>query len=152
MSDIFKQTGKTAKDIAKQTARQIAQEPVEILKSTTRQGTGIEPSPSASVIDQIVTADGKIPQITKLEEKKLENITRKKIEELEEELKKMRNTREQRSQEWQESQNTLMGHTQTEQPISEKPLVEPTTMPKRGMFGVAKRKQGTKEIGKQISG
>jgi len=150
--NVFKQAGKTSKDIAREAARKMAREPFEILKSATTQESGVERSSSGSVIDQIITGDGKIPEISTAEEMKMNNEAKQKIEELENELQRLRQQRDQKSAQWNEEQNTKLGHGPEEDQKPKAPLIEPTTARKRGQGSPTKKKQGTREMGKQVSG
>ncbi len=67
---------------------------------------------------------------------------------MEEEIEQIRQERKAKEEEWKKGQETLL---QPEQPM-EKQFIEPQGKKKQGFLGFAKKKQGTKEMGKQISG
>lgn len=148
MSSILKQSGKSARDLAKLAARQITYEKGEFAKSVKKQTVG-EVAKESPLIEQIVTEGGKFSEPTKQEKVQLEAKTTKRIEELEKELEEVRRSRQEQYEEWKKSQEEQM---KVEIPIQGKPLLEPTSRPKRGMLGVVKKKQGTKEMGKTLSG
>jgi len=142
---IIKQAGKTTADIARQAARQVAREPVELLKSGSSQ---VMQNENTNIQDPINLTSDKLPpeEIAKKEKE-----ARDRIQELEEELRRMRGKREENKEAWVKEQEEKL-KAQTSQPAAAQPMVEPTTKPKRGMMGEIAKKQGTKEMGKQISG
>ncbi len=145
---IFKQAGKTTADIARQAARQVVREPYELLKSGSSQVLKNENKPPLDPVSQ--TSD-KIPELTPEEIAKKEKAERDRLKELEEELRRMRGKREEKEEAWGKDVEEKL-KAQTPQPEAAQPALEPTTKPKRGMIGVVAKKQGTKEMGKQISG
>ncbi|KKR30783.1 hypothetical protein A2715_02110 [Candidatus Woesebacteria bacterium RIFCSPHIGHO2_01_FULL_39_32] len=148
---IIKKAGKTTADIAKQIAKQVALEPIEILKSAGSQVTGREKPGEMSVMQQVMTGNGKVQEISAIEKAQEEAQTKRRIEELEQELKKLRGEREEKQQSYEQKVMGEMKQGQQE-PQAETPLVEPVTRRKRGMMGPAQKKQGTKEMGKMVSG
>ena len=152
MSNIFRQTGKTTADIAKQVARQVAREPVEILKSAGSQVTGREKPGEMSVMQQVMTGDGKVQEITPKDIVQEEASTKRRLEELEQEIMKLRAQRREGAQAYVQQVGEQMGQGQAQEKVQQEPLAEPTSRPKRGMMGPVKKKQGTREMGKQISG
>lgn len=150
MSNVFKQAGKTSKDIAKEAAKRVAREPLEILKSAGKHESAVEHGGSVPLIEQIIGAQG-VNKLSKSEEAKIKGDDSRKLEELENEIRKFRQLREQKNIEWTEEQNKKLGlSAEAQEPKA--PLMEPTSAPKRGKMSPAKKKQGTKEMGKQISG
>ncbi len=146
---IIKKVGRSAADTARTIAKQMAREPHELLKTASAQvskDSSIQEPPQQNIQDVIGI---KSEELSTDEEKKITDLARKRLKELEEELKQVRLKRSEQSQKWSEQQEALM---QTQEKTSEKPILEPTTKPKRGQLSVAKKKQGTREMGKQISG
>jgi hypothetical protein len=144
----LKKTGQTAADQARKTAKQIAQEPYEIVKTVVPQhvleGAKKNSSPPVSkIFDKVEKQPEEI-----IDKEAVNAQARKRLQELEEEIGKIRKQRKVEEEEWKKNQESLM---QPEQP-SEKPFVEPPAKKKQGFMGFAKKKQGTKEMGKQISG
>lgn len=148
MSNVIKRTGKATRDIAKQSAKKVAHEPFEVLKSAASQATGVKTGEDNNMIAQAMTGDGKVEEISEIEEKQLESQQRRRLNELEGELAKLRHEREAKRQEWENTQEQMMAPPAQEEEI----LVEPTTRPKVGMMNPHKKKQGTREMGKRPSG
>jgi hypothetical protein len=151
MSDgIFKKAGKTTKDIAKKAAQDVAREPFEIIKSTPAQivkQQNTDEGPSA--IEQVMTGDGKLKEVTKIEEKQLESEKMNRLKKLEDELALLRRQRMKKEEEWKKEQEEVMGKGSEQK---EEEFIEPTTKPKVGMRHPQKKKQGTREMGKGPSG
>ena len=148
MTDGFlKKTGQTARDLAKKTARQVAREPLEILKSAAP--AQLREKDSLNIPqEQIMTAPPKA--IDNIDVNALNTQTQKRLEELEQEIQKIRQDRAAKLQKWNEDQQGLMN---ADKPNAEnQTLIEPQAKKKRGFMGFMKKKQGTKEMGKQASG
>ncbi|KKQ51831.1 hypothetical protein A2865_04375 [Candidatus Woesebacteria bacterium RIFCSPHIGHO2_01_FULL_39_17] len=150
MDGFIKQTKKTAADTAKQVAKQIAREPFELLKTSKSQILKQEKS-SSDIVQQIVGGDGKVGEISPAQKSELEAKKKKRIQELEEELKRISLERKRKEEEWLQLQKQEMDKTQVQDQSSQQ-LIEPKTKPRRGFLRFLKKKQGTKEMGKQISG
>ena len=153
MSDgIVKSSGKKASDFAKNVTKQAGAEPSEFIKSVKSQLA------SDKDVQRNVDSEGfaewvKDGEISQSEKDRLRNEAKKRIEELKEEIRKLREKRKQTESNWSQEQEVEMGRSAKEE--TEK-LVEPTPKPKsgflRGGLGVRKKKQGTREPGKQVAG
>ncbi len=151
MSDgLLKKTGQSAADTARKVAKQFAQEPAELLKSASIQVTGQE-TDNSDIIQKIVTGNGEVKTVSEVEEIKMETRRRKRITELEEEIKKIGLERKKKEEEWAHMQQEEMEKVKTPMTPSQV-IIEPTTKPKRGMLGTVKKKQGTQEMQKNPSG
>lgn len=154
MNNFFKQSVKTAKDQAKEMAKKIAREPVEILKTGQNQVTGgsekKQIAPEISVIDQIITGDGKVKDTTPEEEQAIHAQTKRRLQEIENELRQLRMEREQKSQEYVKGQMELMGENK------EEPAIKALEMPQGKKHGgppkPGQAKKGTHEVGRQAKG
>ena len=103
------------------------------------------------MVGQIIdSGDGK-SEMSEIDKKNLESQRRNRIEELKKELEEMRLQRKKKEEEWLKTQEDEFKSDQRQKTLSNV-LIEPTTKPKRGLLGFMKKKQGTKEMGKQISG
>lgn len=150
MSNGFiRKAGTKAQDQAKLFAKQIGREPEEFLKSAKAQITKDTQTQETQPPLAQGVSETNLSEVSPEEKKKIDEMAAKRLKELEEELMRIRNQRKQREEEWSQQQDALMKGKAKQ---DEKLLIEPTTRPKRGMFGVTKQKQGTKEMGKQISG
>src|SRR3989344_7135978 len=89
MTGIIKTTGKTTADIAKQIAKQVVREPFEIMKNAPAQVGGGETS-GMTVMQQVMTGNGKVGEVPPSMQSQEEARARRRIEELQEELKAMR--------------------------------------------------------------
>ena len=100
MTDGFlKKTGQTARDLAKKTARQVAREPLEILKSAAP--AQLREKDSLNIPqEQIMTAPPKA--IDNIDVNALNTQTQKRLEELEQEIQKIRQDRAAKLQKWNE--------------------------------------------------
>lgn len=150
MDGFLKKRASSITSVPKKAQQLLTEEPFEVLKIAKSQFVGREGAQSkASVVGQVTTSDTGFSELPPQEEKELKEKARKRIRELEEELKKMREERRGKEEEWKTQQGAKFSEKVQEVP---QPLIEPTTRPKRGMFGFIKRKQGTKEMGKSVSG
>lgn len=136
--------------IAKQVSKKAKQEPLELLNTARSQITGQEGARSP-VVDQIVTRDGVVDEVSDAEEEEIKARARKRLRELEEELEGIRKEIKAKEEEWEEGVSEQMAGGK-EQKGERKPLVQPTTKPKRGVLGFMKKKQGTREMGRTPSG
>ena len=143
----IKKTGQTATDAAIKTARQVAQEPIEIIKSAVPVHMG-EKDNSSLVAEMVQSGQGQ-EEITNVNEEAINAQAKKRLEELEAEIEKIREERRTQNEEWKKSQETLM---QVNQAPQEKTFVEAQGKQRKGMTGFMKKKQGTKEMSKQVSG
>ena len=154
MTDNFiKQTKKTAKEQAIKTAKQIAREPSEILKDARSEVTGTpdvhEPKPS--VMEQVMTGDGKTEEVSPQEEQSIHSQTKSRLSQIEAELKRLREQREQKSQGWSEEQERLMEPGEQVPEEKYKPVELPSS-PKKGPASPHMAKKGTKEMGRTRKG
>jgi hypothetical protein len=138
---ILSQTGRQLKNIAKQTLKDVGREIIEIPKQTGKQMIGVKSDSS-----KLSGADfaGKSNALLPSQHEVVESDKRK-LDYLEKELAKLKQTEEQKD--LQAAQIELAGQEE----VNEKVLVEPSTKQKRGQ-ALIKGKQGTKEIGKKVSG
>lgn len=157
--------GKSAREAAKKMAKQIAAEPSELLKSAGTQISGnqnetqskeqkndvTDSGKELSVMQQVMTGNGRVQQPTKEEEINIHSQAKKRMQELEDEIMRMRQVREQKEQNWEKEQQQILGATPKEEE-KKQPLIQPTSIRKRGMTAGTKQKQGTKEMTKQMSG
>jgi len=148
MSGIIHKTKQAAIDEARRSAKQLAQEPYEIAK------TIIPPrilegnkKDEPSLIAQVIKNDTS-QQENELDEEEINTKTNKKLEELEEEIKRIGEERKLKEEEWKKMQEEVMN---ADKP-TEQPFVGAPSRKKRGFLGFGKKKQGTKEMGKQMSG
>jgi len=133
-------------DKAKKIARQvIIQEPTEVLKTAKTQILGEAPQSVSYDLSQQQTPSN--PNINREEEQKIKKWEVERLGDLEKELQEEKAKRQKQLESWREQQEALMKAPEEEQ----QGLVEPKTKPKRGM-GAVKKKQGTKEIGRTVSG
>jgi hypothetical protein len=154
IKNAFISTGKSAKQVAIRTAKQFGQEPSELLKVARSQvaGSSVEAVSAPSAVAEIMTGGGSVKQPTTEEEAKIHSLAKKRMRELEEEIKRMRQVREGSQAEWEKSQQQAFGTDEHKEGEKKQPLVQPTSIRKRGMAGQTKQKQGTKEMAKQVSG
>lgn len=141
-------TKQKAQDVAKKIAKQVQEERNEYVKSAKGQIFGEKTQTDSNLVNEII--DGNVADVNPNEETQLKNEERKRIKELEDELEKIRQERKQKLQEWQTGQQEELTKHEEEEPQ----LVEPVTKKKRGFMGgrARKKKQGTREIGKSVSG
>lgn len=151
-SDFFKQVKNSAKEEAIKAARQVRQEPLEILKDINSNVSGQTDihQKEISMMQQVMTGDGKVADVSSQDEQKINILAKRRLQEIEQELRRMRILSEQRSGDWVEKQKTLM--TEGDVDGKQKVFLEPTPKRKTGMIGPGQKKQGTKEMGKQYSG
>ncbi|OGM20851.1 hypothetical protein A2955_00405 [Candidatus Woesebacteria bacterium RIFCSPLOWO2_01_FULL_37_19] len=135
-------TGQKIGEAARQAAKNVAKEETEFVKSLKTQVSG--QSDQGSIVNEMLQGGDGISKINPAEEKKLENEARKKIQELEDELAKLRAERQKKQVEWSRDQDELMkSHEEEKQPV----LIEPSTKPRRGFIGGdAKSTKGTGEM------
>lgn len=156
-NDFFKKVGKSAKDEARKLAKQIAREPVEILKETTGQPATTPEQPQKegmSVMQEVMTDGGNVKDISAGEEQSIHSQTKSRLAQIEAELRQLRMQREQKSQEWTKEQEELMGHKEG---VPQEAAPEPLEMPhsvQKGPKGPAgkKKKGGTMEQGRTKKG
>lgn len=150
--NIIKQTKKTAADQARQIAKQVAREPLEMAKTVVPphiiEGAKKE---STSPITEAILQDQKKANeagIDDFSEEEAQIKTNRRLRELEEEIKKIRQEREAQMQQWKKAQEEAM----KEEKPAEQPFVMPQGKKRRGMLGPGQKKQGTQEMGKQKTG
>lgn len=138
MKSIGQDVGSKATQVAKKTARKVVQEPLEVLNTAKRQvipeGTKQTPSTPPELVQKSKE------QITPQEEAKLKDQSKKMIDELEDEIEKIRIQKKQKEEEIkiQEEQEKLARKRQEEQKV----LEEPPSKAKRGLAGVKKGMKG----------
>ena len=149
MAGIIRKTKQTAADEARKAARQIAREPYELAKTVVPphilEGTQND---NSSFISEIVESGNTQPK-DPVNEEALNAQTAKRLQELNAEIEKIRKERIQKEEEWRKNQEALM---KPEQVSATKQFVEAPGKKTRGLAGFRKKKQGTKEMGKQTSG
>ena len=132
ISNVKKQTS----DLAKRAARQILQEPLEILKSTPSQISGTERR-----LPNVSTRAQENVQITQQEKAKLQVQGQRQLEALETELKEIQRQKEynervvEQQEEMQKAQSAAI----------EKPLSEPAPKHSRRLFSFGKKAQAEKQ-------
>lgn len=136
---IVSDTTKTAKNLAKQAAKQIAREPFEVLKTAGRQVTGMEAGkPAVQEVPQ--TADVQKP---KPEEKALSQKIKEKdislIQALEAEIKEIREQKKRK-----EEEKKLQEAQEAQAKEEPKSLVEPAAKKGRKLFGFGQKGQAEK--------
>lgn len=148
MKGIIRQTKQTASDQARKIAKQMAQEPYEMVKTAVPAHV-IEGArkDNPNLVSEIVES-GNTQSKDPVNEEEVKIQTNKRLGELEEEIKKIREERKAQEEEWRKQQEETMKPPET----TEQPFVMPQGKKKQGFMGFAKKKQGTKEMGKQISG
>ena len=100
---------------------------------------------TSSIMDDVITGDGQITPAIADEERQVKSKTGTRIQELESELKSLREERKKKEQDWEQGQDIQMEVVVPGE--QRKPLVEPTTKPKRGVVGADKKKaKGTREM------
>ena len=138
MKNIGQDVGDKTAQVAKKTAKRVVQEPLEVLNTAKKQviPEGTKQSPSAS--PELITKPEE--QITPQEEAKLKEQSKKMIDELEDEIEKIRMQKKQKEEEikTQEEQEKLARKTQEEQ----KTLEEPPSKVKSGLAGAKKGMKG----------
>lgn|SRR3989344_4801536 len=149
MNNLIAKTKSNARDKAKSIAKQVAvTEPFEVLKTAKSQVLGEAP-PDAD-FGNVYPKNGDTDEVSASEEKKLKEWERKRMQELEEELEKERQKQKKQLEAWHEQQEALMGPPEEAQ--KQKVLLEPTSKRKIGLPVHISKKQGTREMGKSISG
>lgn len=141
MAGLITKTQKTAKDMARAAARRTQFELNEYAKDVARQTIGQNESAPKNKENLTVPT----PPIDK---NKMANEEIGKLDYLEKELEKLRQEKKIQAQ-----KEVYMEEMQKEENDKKQTIIipEPTSKPKRGLFGV-KKKQGTKEMGKHASG
>lgn len=149
---LIRKVGVKGQDQARQFGKKLAQEPHEFLNAAKAQISKDTPTGQPQAPQGQVGIGSGVSEISPEEKKKIEDAARKRLQEIEQELSNLRLKRRQDYEKWVKEQEAMMGGAQQEKLQEQKPLVEPTTVPKRGMITQVKQKQGTKEIAKQVSG
>ena len=156
MNNFFKQTGKSARDMAKGVAQKMRQEPAEILKDAKTQITGAEQKNESqiSVMQQVMTGDGKVKDLSPIKEQEIAAQTKSRLQEIEAELRRLRMQREQTSQEWAKEQNRLLGTGGEERQTQQGPqqVEMPSQGHKKGPRSAHQSKKGSMEVGRQHKG
>ena len=154
MSNIFfNKVQKKTKQSAKRMAQQLAQEPGELLERAKSQVTPDVRGEDTATEELVGKEDSKM--LDKNNEQQFQQNAKIRLQELENELNKLRQNRKEREKTWIEEQGRIMSSAES---VEEKRdvLVEPSSKPSRGMAGAAaatrKKKQGTREVSKGPSG
>jgi hypothetical protein len=154
MTNIFTaKTKKATSDIAKKVRKTAKEEIFEFKKSVASQITGTNEQGNAQQQNQVspvveAMQQGVVP-VTDSQHENIHNEEKRKLDYLQKELEDLR-----RKRIWEAEQKQMAALQQQQQQNENKllkPLDIPTSRPKRGLFS-SKKKQGTKEMGKQISG
>lgn len=126
---VVSDASKKAKILAQQVAKQVAREPLEILKQAGEQVAGAEtPEPAGSDANQ---PTGK-PEVTVDQKAKIEEQGKRQLTALEAEIKDIRTKEEQRKAVVSQQEQTV----QVQESQAPKPLVEPATKQGRRMVGM----------------
>lgn len=131
---IASDTTKSGKNLAKQIAKQVAREPVEILKQAQEQTIGTAAPP------QEEKPQPQEKEITPNEKAKIEAQGQRQIQALEKELKDIQVLKANEKQ--VTVQKPLAGEKKEEE---KKPVVEPATRPSRRLFGFGPKAQAQKQ-------
>ena len=154
-NNFFKSVGKSAKDEAIKAAKQMRGEPGELLKTTGKQfGLETNKVEGPSMMQQVMTGDGQVKDVSPIEEQAIAIQTKRRLQEIEAELRQLRQQREQKSIDWQKQQNELLGIGMEAQENKQKQteqVVAPHT-PTKGPKGPQQAKKGSMEIGRQHKG
>jgi hypothetical protein len=127
----------------------VAREPIEILKNVAPPHLGgTEKEGDSSLISEYIESTNR-KQTDEVNEEVLNAQTTKRLQELEDEMEKIRKERKDKEEEWKKNQEALM---KPEQINAANQFVEAPAKKTRGLAGFRKKKQGTKEMGKQTSG
>ena len=155
-NNIFKQVAQSAKQEAIKAAKQMAREPLEILKNA---GVNIPVSnesggqPGMSMMQEVMTGGGSVGELSPSEEQSIHQEAKSRLQQIEAELRQLRMQRERQSQEWAKQQNTLMKGHEGQSGEQPKPShVEAPGKPKHGPKGPGQSKKGTQETGRQNKG
>jgi hypothetical protein len=128
MNGIKSQVAKTTKTLAQQAAKQVAQEPLEVIKAGTKQVAGMEKTP-AQVTQTPVSQTQPAPQAPNIEALKQQDVARSRQlhEKLEREIKEIRE---------KEQQKKILQAQAQPQPVEPpiKPLQEPAAKRSRRLF------------------
>ncbi len=143
-----RQFGQTAGDFAKKVAKQMVGEPLELMKNTKKQVVTPEVGKAEEVRSRVMEQSELLP---KVDEQAVKSADLKRIGELEAEVRNLIGQREKQREEWRKRIEEQMALGQKNQQDS-KELIQPTTKRKSGFMGMVKGKQGTKEVGKAMSG
>ena len=128
---IFSDTKKSSKKLAQQVAKQMAQEPLEILKQAGKQATGVEKAPSNQNQPDLEKEKGKMAEERELKVK-LEAQSKRQIQVLENELKKIQQEKDVKKQQEEIMQEQAEEVKKEEKKI--KPLIEPASKRPRNIF------------------
>lgn len=156
MTNIIKATGKTAADLAREAAKRVAREPLEILKSAAPPGLRLSGSESpqlqgqdtSNLISDAISATS-LNAEANVNAQELNAQAKRRLGELEQEIQRIRQERAQKIEAWNKEQQALLDQGKSGQ--QKQSLIEPQSKKKRGFMGFMKKKQGTKELGKQMS-
>lgn len=148
MSNGFsKKVGQKAQDLARQVGRQALAEQKEYVDTAKKQlGVEFTPPqpPGPSLVDEIVTGPGVTTNVSSKEHSNIHTQERKRLQELEEELRQAHQQESARLASWQKAQQEVLSPPQSQEA---KPLAEPTPHRKVGVLGgIAQKAKGGMEI------
>ncbi|MFC1710258.1 hypothetical protein ACFL0F_01175 [Patescibacteria group bacterium] len=147
MKTLGQDVGGSTTRVAKKTAKKVMQEPLEVLSTAKKQvmpeKRGITPSKPPDFTPKTES------KITPQEEAKLKQQSKKMIEELEDEIEKIRMEKKQKEEERKQREQEELVKDKKSQ---DKPLTEPSTKPKRGMAGKVEKLKKKTEIRMPPSG
>lgn len=129
MNGLKRDVGKKAKGLAKHTAKKMAQEPFEVLKTAERQTVGVSPD----VEPPIPPSDS--AEVTEEEKKKIEERGVRTLSALEKELEDIRLQRLRKEREEKVAQERAKLEKKEKEGAKKGELREPTTKRKRGLLG-----------------
>ena len=136
-SGIKSKVGKSTQDLAKKAAKQIAQEPFEVLKQAGRQVANTKETEMSQQIGEPTASEGQ--QISEEKEASINQKDKNLITAYEKELQDLTKNRQQEEREVVgEQRNPKPKQAREQKPQT--PLVEPSTKPKRGLFSGIKGK------------
>lgn len=151
-NNFLKQVGRTARDQAKLTAKQVIREPIEIFKEgKTHAGLpkDVQPQSGMSMMQEVMTGGGHAKELSPMEEMSINAEAKQRLAEIEAELRQLRQQREQNAMEWTKEQNELMKEPGGD---AKREFVMPSGAKKRGAQQGGQKKGGTGEITKQHKG
>lgn len=154
-NSFVKQVKSSAKDEAIRIAKNVRNESKELVvpKVFKKDSNKSVSSPDMSVIQQVMTKDGKVENVSDQEKVEGEVESKIRLQELENELASWRQKRLQKESEWSKQQEEVMGLAEEEMPVEKQPVIMPTS-PKKGPQRQipGQKKKGTMEEGRTRKG
>ena len=136
-SAVKSKVGRSTQDIAKKAARQIAQEPFEVLKQAGRQVANTKETEMSQQTQEPIVSGGQ--QVSKEKEVRINQKDKSLITAYEKELQDLTKHRQERERDVKgEQRNPELKQVQEQKPQT--PLVEPSTKRKKGLFSGIKGK------------